>query len=118
MGTIETINKSRLRELIKFLRRYKGLSIESRREFLSKLTTKHIGFISEIVQNFLDKNILIGYSLVEKLKKFKNILYILTSKKTNAVVSKKKILNSMKGLYILELLHDAAIFSINNIIKQ
>jgi hypothetical protein len=115
MGESFNFNEEKLRDISKFLHLFKSLNITDRKKLLSNLSDREVDFISEVIKNFLKRNIRARPSIVLKLKKFKREIRNLSSREYSRNI-KRKILNSIKGISILNLLLPFAIQKIVNIL--
>jgi len=70
---------------------------------LKSLKNKEIGYISEIVLNFLNGGIRVNANEFHALRRMRTDLHLLSSRKSTNN-SKKELLNSLKGLNILKIL--------------
>ena len=101
--TVKKISDERLYNLKEFIIKLNSLSHFNRLSYLKTIKSNEIDLISEIVLNFLNSNIKSDVKSYTFLKRLREILYILVNK-SKSYISKRKILNSLKGLQILKLL--------------
>ena len=76
--------------------------------YLKSVTNKEIDFICEVILNFLNKKIPTKYRDFSKLKKIKSFLHQFIRSKRGYKLKKKLIL-SVKGLYLLTILFPLAL---------
>ena len=108
MGQQKSFGKIKLsgahaNKLIDFVSKLLKLSHSERLNHFKNITQEEVDFISEIVLNFIQCNIKHDRKSFLLLKRMKKYLYLLACKKT-AISIKKKIIHSLKGLNILNIL--------------
>lgn len=113
MGFKIRFDKDRLSKILEFLKKYIRIPVQER--FKVKLDRLEIDYCSEIILNFLNKNIQPSSTKIELLKKFKPLLYKIIDKKTSRRV-KSRVFSSVKGVIILHHLLPHAINAIQAII--
>ena len=97
------LNSSHALKLSRFVRKLLNLSHTERLEYFKTINREEVEFISEIALNFINCNIKHDTKSFSLLKRMKKYLYLLTLKKTGKTI-KKKIIQSVKGLAILNIL--------------
>ena len=102
-GFSETLvqhNNPSLQGLKKLVSKLDNLSPANKLLFFKKIKKLDLKFLIEIFYNFIRGNIIVNQRSYKNLKKHKRFLYKFISKGTS-VTSKKKILNTLKGLNII-----------------
>ena len=97
------LNGTHANKLIDFVSKLLKLTHTERLNYFKSITKEEVDLISEIVLNFLHCNIKHDRKSFSLLKRMKKYLYLLASKKTAKTI-KKKIIQSVKGLAILNIL--------------
>ena len=100
-------------EFIQFLSK---LSPHMRRKLISSLSGCHINTLSEILKNFLLKNITQDPNIIKQLKRYKKQIREVAQNKT-PIYKKKQILKSKKGGAILSILLPVATALISSLFK-
>ena len=102
------------KEFIKF---FCQLSPSSKSRVVNGLNENYINTISEICKNFLERNLTQDPKIIQKLKKSRTALRIVSLKKT-PLYKKKKILQSRSGGAILSVLLPLAAGLISSIFSR
>ena len=76
--------------------------------YLKQIKNKEIDFISEIILNFIKKRIPVDYQNFSRLKKIEQFMKEFIKNK-KAYKLKKKLILSLKGLYLLSVLFPLAL---------
>ena len=96
-------NKNNLSDILNLFNKIKSYTQAERRHFFSTISRKDIKLITEVVLNFLKKNIILSKKPLQLLEKIKESVRKLGSLKTSFKL-KKNILTSIKGLQIISIL--------------
>ena len=99
-----------------FLKFFNKLNLKSKLQLISSLSKNHINTISEICKNFLAKNLTQDPNIIKKVKKSKKEIRLIALKKT-PLYKKKKILQTRKGGFILNVLLPLAATLLGSLIK-
>ena len=110
-----TVDKNRIINIKQFIEHVNKLDNTEKQIYLANLEPQEIKYVEEILNNFLQENIKIGYEKISLLGKLKNVIYDLISN-SKSDRYKKKILSSIKGLYIITILFPAAIRTLGDLI--
>ena len=94
------LDSSHAIKISRFVRKLLKLSHTERQEYFKSITSEEVDLISEIALNFINCNIKYDNKSYNLLKRVKKFIYHLASKRTSIHV-KKTILQSLKGLSIL-----------------
>lgn len=97
------LGSAHVEKIVQFAKKLLKLSQTERLLYLENIKNNEIDLISEIVLNFLRCNIKSDSESKSILERVKKYLYILASKRKSISI-KKKILKSLKGLNILNIL--------------
>ena len=97
------IPKAKVKKLCGLFQKLEKMSQVKRREFFSRISKADCLLVSETVLNFLNGRIPPDFDSFKLLKRCAKHLKLLASKKTS-IKSKKKILQSVKGLQIVTIL--------------
>ena len=92
-----------IKKLVSLLRKLEKLNQGERLNYMKSISQSEIELISEIIHNLLNFNIKTDFKSLSMLKRVKIYLYKLSSKRVSYFL-KKKILQSLKGLSILNIL--------------
>ena len=108
MDTSKPVRKIKLgslhaKKLVRLLSKLERLNHGERLSYMKSINKTEINLISEIIHNLLNFNIKADFKSLSVLKRVKKYLYKLSSKQVPYLI-KKKILNSLKGLNILNIL--------------
>ena len=108
MDTSKAVRKTKLdslhiKKLVTLLRQLEKLNQTERLNYMKSITKSEIKLISEIIHNLLNFNTKTDFKSLSILKRVKNYLYKLSSKRSSYLL-KKKILKSLKGLNILNII--------------
>ena len=106
------IDEERLILIKKFIEKYLSIKLEKRG--LIDFTKEEIDFVSEICLNFLKTNIKAGFTKISLLKKVRNEIRLLSRKKFGRGI-KRKILKSLKGIHLLNILLPIALDNISSL---
>lgn len=90
-------------KLINFLKQITKLSNSERLRYIDKFTNEELNYISEIVLNFLNNKLKTGFIEFNTLKNTRKELHSLVSK-SKSYRLKRKLLKTLKGLNILNIL--------------
>ena len=96
------LNSEHVKKLISFIEKILQLSQTERAIYFKSIKSAEIDLVTEIILNFIECNVKHDNSSLQILKRVKNYMYMLASKKTS-IALKKKILQSLKGLNILNI---------------
>ncbi len=108
------VSKNHINNLVLFLEKFNKLSQSERVDYIKNNSSeKTINYFSELASNFLKGNIKPNTTSFKHLKRIKNYIYKLASKKT-ARKYKHKLLSSIKGLQILNILIPLALQTLLN----
>ena len=102
------LNSVYFKTVLKFLKYLQKLSNSGRKFYMKNIKNKEIKILSEVILNFLHCNIKHNINSVLHLKRVKKYIYLLASKKIS-YSKKKNILQSLKGLSILNIILPLAI---------
>jgi len=72
-------NRTRVREIIHFIRNYQKLNLQEQSVYLNRLKQKDLSIIHEIFLNFLKKNIKLKRNQLKILHTFKKFIYTIVS---------------------------------------
>lgn len=97
------VNSKYFKKILKLVTTLSTLTNSERIAYLSRSKKEEIRIISEIVHNFLKCNIKCDTQSLRRMRRVKKYLYQLASKKIS-FSSKRQILQSLKGLNILNIL--------------
>ena len=107
MGKSKQVKKIKLKSkhvknLLGLLTKLSKLNHSERIVYIKSITKKEIKLISEVIYNLLHFNIKTDFKSLSILKRVKKYLYKLSSKRVSHLI-KKKILQTLKGLNILNI---------------
>ena len=97
------LNSLHMRKIIDFAKKINKFSNLEKVDYFKLIKRNEIDLLSEIVLNFIKCNIKHDSSSFKLLYRVKRYVYMLASKKVSTAI-KKKILQSVKGLNILNIL--------------
>ena len=108
MDRSEKVKKIKLkslhvRQLVNLLNKLKTLKPSERLNYFKNISKSEIKLISEIIHNFLKFNIKSDLKSLSISKRMNKLLYKLSSKRVSYLV-KKQLLQTLKGLNILNLI--------------
>lgn len=116
MGFEKGITKDKIKKIVSFLESLKHSKLKDRHIFISKLENREIDYISEICLNLLHLNIKPPHSKISLLNRLKTVIQALISK-TKSYKIKKKLLSSIKGLQLLNIILPIALKTLSNYIS-
>ena len=96
-------NKKKFKEIVQLLKKINRLSHSDRKSYFINTSKKEINLITEIVHNFLKDRFRISSDKFKLLRRIKNQARELASKRSS-IKLKKKILRSIQGLQLLNIL--------------
>ena len=108
MGNTKNVTNLKLdhphiKKLISFLRKLSQLKHSERLEYMKTITKPEVKLISELVYNFLHSNIKTTRKSLLLLKRLRKYLHQLSKKRISYLI-KKKLLQTLKGLNILNII--------------
>lgn len=103
MDPQKSIGTTKINKILSFIHRYTRLNIERKLSFLTKLNKTHVNYISEICVNLLKFRLKPSKLELRLLNKIKTHIYDLSSKRVS-LDRKRKILSSVPGLRILQII--------------
>ena len=105
------VNDPHLKTVSSFIEKILKLKQPDRILYIDSISKKEIDIISEIIVNFLNSNIKLDTKSYNLLKRVKTEIYKLGGKKKSYKL-KKEVLNTLKGLHIINLLFPLALNTI------
>lgn len=117
MGKCNSIDKQRIKRIVQFIQYIQSLKSSDQQTVLKKINNTQIDYISEICLNFLSSNINTGYTKISLLAKFRNYIHKLSSRSVS-YKTKRIIITSLKGLYILKILLPLTLQVLNSIVSS
>ena len=108
MGTRKYVGKIKLasvhmKKIIALAKKIQSFSSTEKVEYFKLVKSDEIDLITEIVLNFIKCNIKYDSNSFKLLERVKSYMYLIASKKVSKSI-KKKILQSLKGVNILNIL--------------
>ena len=97
------LDSHHIKKLQNFVNKLYRLENSERLIYMNSIKVDEIRLISELVYNFLNFNIIHDRKSLILLERVKNYMYMLASKKVSFCY-KKKILSSLKGIHIINIL--------------
>lgn len=107
MDSKEKIDKNRLKIIHTFIENFQKLDNKDKSSYLKQISSEEIKYIEEVCYNFLHSNIKIENRKIVLLKRLKRFIYKFLSKTSSKQV-KRKILSSIRGLFILNIIFPSA----------
>lgn len=117
MGGGRKHREERLNRILDVINKYLNVPFDKKKAFILSITKTSLNYIIEVIYNFLNCKFKIGYTALNKLKKFKKFLYDLVSRK-KSITNKKKLLSSIRGLYVLNILLAKASISLEKCLNS
>ena len=106
-----------MKELFIFLKKLNKIPPSKRKEYILQLSNNKVKYICEIVLNFLQSKVKVGFITLEKLRKFRSLLHDIVSKRKSIKV-KKKLLTTLKGIFALKILLPYVLTTLYKIIRD